>query len=376
MASKQNIIISGAKEALQNVVEEKGISKTPDVPTYKEEYDEDLDKPYVDKREIIISPAHNYSNYRKVNMKVLGHRKEVIGSCIRSCQVLSSNAGEIEAYFPALIGISANNPDFLSRVKAWLSNIQLRVNEENVKLNTSFIYNHKRDYLAIQKQEDEINAEFDRIDRTDTRLIKEGVKKKVDALNLLESSKYQYGRPENVEEYLMYRHCLLYHDVAKDSALINSDSSLRFYIRDEAKELQKQKTLVVEKQKAMRNFIEISAKDDKFNSVYIAIVVFKNDNVSEALLKDKLVKQSVVMDFVNSNPDKFNKFVEDKNLTMKAFIETLISRGELVRSDYNQQISLADGTFVGANMNDAIAWFDNPANKDYRTALENKVKLL
>ena len=81
------------------------------------------------------------------------------------------------------------------------------------------------------------------------------------------------------------------------------------------------------------------------------------------------------MDYVNNHPDKFNRIVSDKNITIKAFIETLISRGELIRSDFNQQISTADGTFVGANMNEAIAWFENPANKDIRTGYENKLKL-
>ena len=83
----------------------------------------------------------------------------------------------------------------------------------------------------------------------------------------------------------------------------------------------------------------------------------------------------MLIDFVNSNPDKFNKLYEDRNIKLKAFIETLIVRGELVRSDFNQQISTADGTFVGSNMNEAIAWFENPDNKDVRTAYENKLKL-
>ena len=88
------------------------------------EKDEDLNKEYVDKRTIIISLVHNYSNYRKVNMKVLGQRKETIGSSISSCRILSSNAGEVNAYFPALVGLSPNHADFTTRVKAWLSNIQ------------------------------------------------------------------------------------------------------------------------------------------------------------------------------------------------------------------------------------------------------------
>lgn len=337
--------------------------------------DENLDKEYIDNRSITISLVHNYSNYRKANMKVLGQKKETIGSSITSCRILSSNQGEVEAYFPALIGLSPNNPEFITRVKAWLSNIQFVVNNNDVSLNISFVYKTKRDYLFYKKKEDAIDEEYSRTDRSNTTKIKEAVKRRVEALNTLESEKYKVGRPVNLEEYLMYRHCLLYHDVAKDIALINSDPSIRFYIKDEAKEAEKQKKLLLEKKTAMRNFIELNSSPSKFNAAYIAMVVSRNDNLSEALLKDNSEKEIALMNFVNEQPDKFNKIFKDTNLTTKAFIETLIVRGELVRAEFNQQISMADGTFVGSNINEAVAFFNNPDNKDIRTAFENKIKL-
>ena len=348
---------------------------TKSVAELDREAKETLNEEYVDKRYVTISLVHNYSNYRRVNMKVLGQRREVIGSSIRSSQILSSNAEEVNTYFPALIGISPTNPEFVTRVKAWLSNIQFVINENDVKLNTSFIYNHKADYLEIKAKEDKINEEYDKIDRENTLVIKEALKRKIDALNALESTKYKYGHPENLEEYLMYRHCLLYNEVAKDIALINSDPTIRFYIKDEAKEAEKAKKLVEQKTKAMKNFVELNGTDAKFNAVYIEMCVSKNENITEAMLKDRSEKVAKLIEFVNSNPDKFNKLYNDRNVAIKAFIETLISRGELVRSEFNQQISTADGVFVGSNMNEAIAWFENPEHKDIREAYENKLKL-
>lgn len=337
--------------------------------------EEELDARYVDKRSVIISLVHNYSNYRRVNLKVLGQRKEIIGSSIRSCQILSSNEKEVAKYFPALIGLSPSHPDFITRVKSWLSNIQFIINENDVTLNTSFIYDHKRDYLAVKEQEDKINEAYDKVDRSNINALKDALKRKIEDLNTLESSKYAYGQPENLEEYLMYRHCLLYRDVAKDIALINSDASTRFYIKDEAKEQERQKKIVQERSTAMRNFVELSASDSKFDAVYLAVCINRNDNLAEALLKDKSIKQAIVMNYVNDNPDKFNKIVNDKNIVMKAFIETLILRGELIRSEFNQQISTPEGDVIGANMNDAIAWFNNPNNNAARMVFENKLKL-
>ena len=359
-----------------NPTQQGGSVKVPEAkPTSAVSRDESLDKEYIDKRSVIISLVHNYSNYRKVNMKVLGQRKETIGSSVSSCRVLASHKGEVEAYFPALIGLSPNNPDFITRVKAWLSNIQFVINEEDKSLNTTFIWNKKSDYLEFKAKEDKIDEEYSRVDRANTSAIKEAVKRRVEALDTLESLKYQYGHPQNLEEYLMYRHCLLYRDVAKDIALINSDPNLRFYIKDEAKEAEKQKKLTEEKMKAMRNFIELNASPSKFNAVFIAMVASRNENVSEALLKGNTEKTTILMDFANSYPDKFNKLFADKNVVTKAFIETLIVRGELIRAEFNQQISTADGIFIGSNMNEAVAYFNNPNNKDIRAVYENKLKL-
>ena len=337
--------------------------------------DDDLDKEYREKRNVTIALIHNYSNYRKKNIKTLGQKTEVIGSCIRSCRVLASNQGEVEAYFPAIIGISPNNPNFVTRVKAWLSNISMTVNEKSVVINTSFIYRRKRDYLAIKAKEDEINARYDNVNRGNISELKKALNEKIEQLNALESTKYQYGSPENIEEYLMYRHCLLYSEVAKDIALINSNPSIRFYIKDDVKEAEKTKKLIEERKLAMRNFVELDGTEAKFNAVYTAIAVLNGENLIEALLKDRSLKSSIIMDYANQHPDKFNKVYSDKHITTKALVETLISRGELIRSEFNQQISTADGAFVGANLNEAVAYFDNPDNASVRTAYENKLKL-
>lgn len=350
-------------------------TKVPESSSGSEQIDDELNREYVDKRTIVISLVHNYSNYRRVNMKVLGQRKETIGSSISSCRILSSNAGEVNAYFPALVGLSPNHADFTSRVKAWLSNIQFVVNENDVPLDISFVYNTKRDYLEFKRKEDAIDYEYSKVDRTNLSAIKEAIKRRVNALNTLESEKYKVGHPVNLEQYIIYRHCLLYRDVAKDTAVVNSDPSIRFYIKDGAKEAEKQKKLTEYRMLAMRNFIELNASTTKRNAVYVAVVASRNENVAEALLKSDSEKNAYLMDYVNNHPDKFNKLFADKHITTRAFIETLIVRGELVRSEFNQQISTADGTLIGSNMNTAIAFFNNPDNKDIKELYENKLKM-
>ena len=335
----------------------------------------ELNSPYTDKRTVTIAPVQQFSAYRRANIKSMPPRRNIIGSSISSTRILSSNKDEVEKYFPQIIGISPNNPEFVTRVKAYLSNISFNVQDAGSTLNISFTYDKKKDYLTIKEKEEKINAKRESVARNNTAAIKEAVKVWTQEINDLESEKAKYGHPDNIEEYLLYRHCLLYRDVAKDISLINSDSSLRFYIRDENKEAERAKRLVDERRKAMRNFLALESSDKKRNAVFIQMTVNNGGNIAEAMMKTPDQQVSALMTYLNDSPDKFNDLFEDKNVEMKSFIEALIARGELIRPEYNQQISTADGTFIGSNMNEAVAYFNNPNNKAVLEAMQNKYKL-
>ena len=335
----------------------------------------ELNSPYTDKKTVTIAPVQQFSAYRRANIKSMPPRRNIIGSSISSTRILSSNKDEVEKYFPQIIGISPNNPEFVTRVKAYLSNISFNVQDAGSTLNISFTYDKKKDYLTIKEKEEKINAKRESVARNNTAAIKEAVKVWTQEINDLESEKAKYGHPDNIEEYLLYRHCLLYRDVAKDISLINSDSSLRFYIRDENKEAERAKRLVDERRKAMRNFLALESSDKKRNAVFIQMTVNNGGNIAEAMMKTPDQQVSALMTYLNDNPDKFNDLFEDKNVEMKSFIEALIARGELIRPEYNQQISTADGTFIGSNMNEAVAYFNNPTNKPVLEAMQNKYKL-
>ena len=143
-----------------------------------------------------------------------------------------------------------------------------------------------------------------------------------------------------------------------------------------AREEARKKKLVEERKIALRNIVELDSSPSRFQAVYLAVCKAFNQNIAAALNKDKIRQTTELMDYANLNPDKFNKFVNDKNVVLKAFIETLIVRGELIRSTYNQQITTADGGFIGANLNEAVAYFNNPNNNAVKVMYENKLKLI
>ena len=104
----------------------------------------------------------------------------------------------------------------------------------------------------------------------------------------------------NVTDYLMYRHCLLYNDVAKDTAFINSDPTIRFYFKDDRKEKEKLRKLRQEANKAKTNFVACIADNTLFEAMYIQYCLTKGLPIISALAED---------DIVNIVPDYLNEYV-------------------------------------------------------------------
>lgn len=370
-ASSDNKITTFGGSPVKESVDE----KPEPIPGSVEEKDINVrNREYIDKRSVTIALVKNYSLFRRANDKSLTKRRDFIGSSVTSSRTLSSNKGEVEAYFPDLIGLSPNNENFITRVKQYLNNIQISVNELGKKFDISFRYDRYIDFRAIQDKEKLIEEKYRQANKSNLGELKKALAAKIAAINDLESSKYQFGRPVNIEDYLIYRHCLLYKDIAKDTALINSDPSIRFYFKDDQKEADLQRKLRLENNKAKANFVSMIADDELFDAIYAQYCVNVGKPVILSSLEDRMIKENELDKFSSDEPIKFNKMFNDTDIKIKATIEILIERGEFVRSQYNQNIITPEGEFIGANVKEAVAWFKNPANADVVNAYKNKLK--
>lgn len=375
-SNKFGIGITKADKKVENdnVIKEDTASLPVEGDMQPTKADDAFDAPYLDERSITISLVKNYSLFRKANDKSMPKRKDYIGSSVKSSRELTSNSDEINAYFPSIVGVSPNDPSFLQRVKQYLNNIRVGVDELGRTFNTSFQYNKKRDWYNIHKQEEEIENEYNNINRNNIKLLKDGLARKVKKLNDLERIKYKYGYPINIEDYIMYRHCLLYNDVAKDIALINSDANIRFYFKDDKKEYDKAKKYRIEINKAKANYVACLADNELFDAVYMQYCTIAGLPVISSLGKDRLDKEIELDKFSETEPVKFNRIYNNKDVKLIAKIELLIARGELIRSPYNQNITSTDGEFIGSNIIEAVAYFKNPNNNSIVTAYYNKLK--
>ena len=335
---------------------------------------EDLSLPYIDRRTVTIALVRNYSLYRKQNDKELPKRRDYIGSSLKSSRMLSSNKQEVEAYFPNIVGVSPNDPSFVQRVKQWINNIRVAVDELGTILDISFNYNTKKDYLTFKKEEDKIEDEYLNADKSTLTNLKEALNIKITKLHDMESKKYAVGSPLDVNQYLIYRHCLLYNDIAKDIALVNSMPNIRFYFKDDKREAEKLKKYRTEVLKAKANFVKCSENDNLFEAVYVQYCALNNRPIMPSLAKDRIEKEMELDKFSSDEPIKFNAICTDKDIELKATIEKLISKGELIRSLYNQNISSPTGEFIGSNIKEAVAYFKDPNNTSIVNAYYNKLK--
>lgn len=335
---------------------------------------EDLSLPYIDRRTVTIALVRNYSLYRKQNDKELPKRRDYIGSSLKSSRMLSSNKQEVEAYFPNIVGVSPNDPSFVQRVKQWINNIRVAVDELGTTLDISFNYNTKKDYLTFKKEEDKIEDEYLNADKSTLTNLKEALNIKIIKLHDMESKKYAVGSPLDVNQYLIYRHCLLYNDIAKDIALVNSMPNIRFYFKDDKREAEKLKKYRTEVLKAKANFVKCSENDNLFEAVYVQYCALNNRPIMPSLAKDRIEKEMELDKFSSDEPIKFNAICTDKDIELKATIEKLISKGELIRSLYNQNISSPTGEFIGSNIKEAVAYFKDPNNTSIVNAYYNKLK--
>ena len=360
-------------ESVSAQVPEKTDAQT--VTSAKPVEEDALDNEYYDERSVTISLVKNYSLYRKANDKVLPKRVDYIGSSVTSSRTLASNKQEIETYFPNIVGLSPNDPSFITRVKQYLNNIRIPVDELGRTFDIGFHYYKKRDYLRIKAEEERIELAFNESNRSDSSKLREALQIKINKINALESTKCILGYPNNISDYLMYRHCLLYKDIAKDMSLINSDPNIRFYFKDnvkEAEKLQKYREQVI---RAKQNYVACTADYTLFDAVYVQYCLLNNLPILSSLAEDRLSREIKLDEFSTKEPLKFNKICSNKDVKLIAQIETLIARGELVRSTYNQNISTADGEFIGANTTEAISWFKNPENTSVVNAYLAKLKV-
>ena len=216
---------------------------------------------------------------------------------------------EIQKYMPSVIGVSTSDPAFYNKVDRYFLNITINVPTEGTKL--------------------DVTTDAD-------------------------------GNPVNIVDFIKYKYVESYPYCAKDQhSLKRAD---KFYILDRQEELDKKHVASSTRKEAYKILLGLAAKEKDF------LLTLMGYNIN--LLEDK-TKEISLEDEVNKDPSNFISLASDKNLEIKALIETLISAEVLRR--IGTAIINGDET-IGQTDEDAVVYLKDKKNSAVLVSMKARLK--
>ena len=171
------------------------------------------------------------------------------------------------------------------------------------------------------------------------------------------------GIPYNLDHYLKYRFCLKHPYVADNKH--NAKGKQRFYFVDAERDILKKNQTVQLRKDADKEFIKVSSDEKKMDWL---LRVLSKQNPTKLTREQK---ENALYDIKDKDPAKFFKVAIDKDLELKAEIESMIEAGVL-RKIGNQVIYIDE--VLGEDMKDTIVYLKNKKNSGTLTILRAKLK--
>ena len=327
--------------------------------------------PVTVRKTVTIFRKEDSSAYYKRNVRFIPEGKYKIGSAIKSVNRMKTNLEELYVYMPILLGVNNNDPKYSEQVDLWFNNISKPVPEGGLTLDISFTYDNENAKKAVESIEETIYEKFNKAPKSNPKERDTAIDIRDGEVINLESTKYKYGRPVNIGDYLLWRYCLVYSDVANDIALVNKSGGIRFYIYDSIREKYKEKVQFETRNKATTLYVKLLEMPDKVENM---LWVEKGVTTDVGRLDD-MDKFRMLENMSKANPASFINLYSDKNLDIKATIERMIHFNILKRLQNSSVIVDENNDVIGNTMDEAIAFFKNDErNKAAITRFKAKLR--
>jgi hypothetical protein len=314
------------------------------------------------KEEIVTKIQFPVKHYKKVIIKrkaiptnikgetILGQIPEdfkvKIGSSYKGTSVLRGLTLEEEKRFlPSIIGISPESQNWENATKDYWNNISKDVPLTGLELEIGIIYNNIED----------LNFDNNLYENTIFKA-KVGIK----------------GTPINIADYILWRYCKVYSRVANDIEDINKSAKIEFYIYSKDKETQTKKALLDLEKEANKLYYSSLGDRDWINHTLRVLTSLDKTNkytVSNIELLTDDEKDIALNEYLKSNPALFLAIGKDKNLEIKAFVETCVAKNILQRIPNTSTITF-DNETIGNTLEEVVAFLTNGKN----TSVVNTLK--
>lgn len=314
-------------------------------------------------KEVTIKVKTNQAHIARVgeNLEVneVVYNRNRIGSALKGNDVLRGLTTEEERkYLPSIVGVSPDSPNWDKAIRDYWVNITHTVPyPEGSKLEVGMTFATKEDANTATNEEE---AEFQKYvaARAEGKFYRENFEKR-----------FKLGKPINLEDYILWRYCLVYSHVANTPDEVHHSAKIRFYLESKTRKIAESKRALQARKKAYSEYLEVLDDRSQVDNLMVILrdTVAKVNKPSE----DNYVnvdtdenKDLVLERVVRNYPNRFLTSVNDKQLARKAFIERCIDHNFLRRVPNTDTIIYGDNTVIGNNINEAIDFLATEENKE------------
>jgi len=348
----------------------------------------------INNRKIWIYWRNIKSSYASANEEGLDEPSRSIGSSISGVQKMLSNSEEQVALMSNVISISPGDSDWAKALSNYWQSLSEDILPTGKELEIGFIYDisdlTKAPYINNLNEnlpeDDKLKTDASLKDYIAKRLagvntrFKEDMSKadkltgqasfqakkaaydiKYDLVWKIEAEHYKFGTPIKVSDYLLYKYCMVYSQVANELALAEKSPNIRFYLHSEAEiKLAKERKHKADKDR-MNIYIDTIKSVSKVENVLYALD--KGDKVRS--IKDDTDLFILLEEVSKERPAAFVAAAKDKNLVYKGTIEKYIATGILRRLDNTQiVVDAADpGIIIGNSLDESVSFFASKKNE-------------
>ena len=251
---------------------------------------------------------------------------------------------EKQKLMPKLINVSATSDLFEERCKAYFANISKEVPVDGLELEIGFTYPNQE----LADNED-----------TNNPLV----------------------YPINVEDYVLYKHCLVYSRVARSFEEVNKSNKILFYFYDKETELANklnEQKLILKAHTLIPTLLQNSMKVKQVYTIYNSLKNTPPEYNIENKNDAKGIEVSLFK-YAQENPKLFTNIVNDKNAEYTFFISYALEKNIIKKLPNTNTIVFEkddNAVTLGNSYVEAITFLKNEKNQVLYNEIKSTLSLI
>ena len=312
-------------------------------------------------RKVIILKKNKANSYQMVNVKVIdaNANPEIIGTSIGAVNAMTSCGDEMKMVMREILGLSPESPDWDKEVKRFWNDVCEYVYGIGKNLEIGFRYDisDPSKQVYIKGDVDKRITGLPESVNTNELLAAYCEKKIREPKSNFYKEMWKYATPLNTEDYLLYRYCQGYRDVANEHNNVNTQAHIRFYIFDE-----EIANAVVANDAKVRKDVTTTLYGLYTKREELLDVLYAFD--SPAVELNDTAQDIAIDKIATDTPVEFLAVAKDKNLQNKAMIFKYIKAGLLIKEPLtNHILDTESRDSLGKDMTETLLWFKTSTNK-------------